>query len=400
MTREIREFLESLGDGPLRHIEALVNIESGSHDKEGVDRVGAYLARELELIGFTVEKRPQAVIGDQVLARRRFHGQGRVLILGHLDTVWPRGTLADWPFAVTDDGFAVGPGVGDMKGGLVAALTALQALTAVGAADHLESITFMLVPDEEMGTPISRTWIEDEADRSDWALVMEPGRENGGVVTQRGVMGRFKLTARGVSAHCAVNKGEGASAIRELAVKVAPLEDLSVIDRGLLVNVGLFSGGEARQVIPAKAELEIDYRSPSQAEADRLAENIRRLALARENPKVTLELEGRQSRPEFPRSPGVLDLYRRARAIAAQLGLPLPEIHTKGGSDGSFTAARGTPTLDGLGPIALDDCSRRERLVINSILPRTLLLAELIAGLGRPQKEKTDGSWPGSEEIT
>ncbi len=385
MKKEITEYLESIKHQPLKHIEALVNIETSSHDKEGVDRAGAYMARELERIGFLIEKRPQEVIGDQILARRLFGGRGRVLILGHLDTVWPKGTLAGWPYAVTSDGFAVGPGVGDMKGGIVVALTALEALMATGAADHLESITFMLVPDEEIGSPISRTWIEEEGGKADWALVMEPGRENGGVVTKRAVMGRFTITAHGVSAHCAVNKGEGASAIRELAAKVALLEDLTRIDLGILVNVGLFKGGEARQVIPARAEMEIDYRAPSQDEADRLVENIRRIALHKLNSKVSIELEGRQSRPEFPRSPGTLELYRRALAIANEMEMPLPEIHTKGGSDGSFVAALGVPTLDGLGPIALDDCSRRERLLISSIIPRTRLLARLIAGLGQAE---------------
>ncbi len=390
MKKTIGDFLESIRQAPLKHIEALVNMETSSYDKQGVDRAGAYMARELERIGFVIEKRPQQTIGDQILARRFWGGQGRVLILGHLDTVWPKGTLAQWPFSVTDDGFAVGPGVGDMKGGLVTALTALEALVATDSAVHLESITFMLVPDEEMGSPISRTWIESEGDKADWALVMEPGRENGGVVTQRAVMGRFTLTANGVSAHCAVNKGEGASAIKELAVKVSPLEDLAQMDKGILLNVGVFKGGEARQLIPARAEMEIDYRAPNQEAADKLVADIRKIALCQQNPKVSLDLEGRQSRPEFPRSPGTLDLYRRAHAIADEMGMPLPEIHTKGGSDGSFVAARGVPTLDGLGPIALDDCSRRERLLISSILPRTLLMARLIAGLGRFDNENKD----------
>ncbi len=384
MKNEIHNFLESIKEEPLKHIEALVNIETSSYDKEGVDRAGAYMARELERIGFIIEKMPQKNMGDQILARRFFGGQGKVLILGHLDTVWPKGILAEWPFAVTDDGFAVGPGVGDMKGGLVVALTALEALMATGAADHLESITFMFVPDEEVGSPNSRIWIEDEGDRADYALVMEPGRENNGVVTQRAVMGRFTLAAHGVSAHCAVNRGEGASAIKELAAKVSSLEDLTHIRKGILLNVGIFKGGEARQVIPAKAEMEMDYRAPNQEEADKLVADIRKIALFQQNSKVTLKLEGRQSRPEFPRLPGTVSLYRRALAIANEMEMPLPEIHTRGGSDGSFVAARGVPTLDGLGPIALDDCSRKERLLIKSILPRTLLLARLIAELGGP----------------
>ncbi len=384
MTDLISQYLETIKDEPLKRIEDLVNIETGSLDKAGVDRAGNYMARALEEIGFTIERTPQTEIGDQILARKQFNGKGRVLILGHLDTVWPKGTLSGWPFSVTPDGFALGPGVGDMKGGLVLAYTALKALCATHTADHLESITFMLVPDEELGSPISRPWIEKEGAKADWALVMEPGRENNGVVTKRFVMGKYKLTATGVSAHCAVNRGEGASAVRALAQKVGPLEDLACQEKGVLVNVGLFRGGEARQVIPGHAELEIDYRATSQALADELTEKINKIALENDNPRITLTLEGRQSRPEFPRSAGTLDLYERAKAIAKDLGQDLPEDHTRGGSDGSFVAAGGVPTLDGLGPIALDDCSPKERLVIQSIMPRTLLFARLIAGLNNP----------------
>jgi glutamate carboxypeptidase len=189
-----------------------------------------------------------------------------------------------------------------------------------------------------------------------------------------------------------VNRGEGASAIRELAAKVSPLEDLTQLDEGILVNVGILKGGDARQVIPARAEMEMDYRAPTQEEADKLVAKIREIALLQQNPSVTLELEGRQSRPEFPRSPGTVSLYRRALAIASEMGMPLPEIHTRGGSDGSFVAARGVPTLDGLGPIALDDCSRRERLLIKSLVPRTQLLARLIAGLGGHEHEDTNAA--------
>ena len=380
----LQTYLDSIREQPLAHIQALVNMESHSLDKPGVDRVGAYMIRQFERIGLGVERITQTRVGDQILGRRTFGGRGRVLILGHMDTVWPTGTLAQWPFAVTADGFAVGPGAGDMKGGLVVALTAVEALIRTGRAEHLESITFMLVPDEELGTPVSRSWIEAQGRQADWALVMEPGRENNGVVTRRAVMGKYRLAARGVSAHCAVNQGEGVSALRELAAKVGPLEALTRREEGLLVNVGLFKGGEARQVVPATAEMEIDFRASDQRAADNLVAQLKTIALTPIDGRVKLALEGGQSRPEFPRSAGTLGLYRRARAIARDMGLPLPEVHTKGGSDGSFVAALGVATLDGLGPIALDDCSRRERVRIDSIIPRTLLLARLIAGLGDP----------------
>jgi len=378
---KLNNYLDRIKDEPLSHIKALVEMESYSYDIEGVNRVGNYMIRQFERIGLSVETFPQKGIGNQIIGRCNFGGEGRVLILGHLDTVWPKYTLDDWPFAVTEDGFAVGPGVGDMKGGLIVALSAIESLINTGQAEHLESITFMLVPDEELGTPISRSWIEEEGQKTDWAFVMEPGRENGGVVTKRAIMGKYRLVATGVSAHCAVNKGEGVSAIRELAAKVDLLESLSQIDKGISINVGVFRGGEARQVIPAFAEMEIDFRAPNQKEADKLVVQLKEIALTPINSKVKLTLKGQQSRPEFPRSEGTLKLYSQALAIAQTMNMPLPEDHTKGGSDGSFVAALGIPTLDGLGPIALDDCSRRERVPINSIIPRTKLLANLIAGL-------------------
>lgn len=377
----ISEFMAGKTPAMLDKLGRLVQIETWSNDKDGVDRAGRFMAAELERLGFAIERCQQDHIGDQIIARRCFGGQGRLLILGHLDTVWHTGTLATWPFEITPAGFALGPGVGDMKGGLIVALTAVEGLVACGCCP-LESITFLLITDEEIGSPNSRDLIEAEASRADWVLVMEPGRENGGVVTSRAVLGKFHLQAQGISAHCGVDFERGASAVRELAGKVEALEMLAVPEKEILVNVGIFRGGEARQVIPAFAEMHIDFRAPNQAEGDRLIARIRKIALSARNDKVKISLSGGQTRPEFPRSPGTLHLYRTAAAIAADMGMPLPEVHTRGGSDGSFTAALGVPTLDGLGPISLDDCSRNERVVIDSLVPRAELMARLIAQIG------------------
>ncbi len=359
---------------------SLVRIESWSSDKAGVDRAGAFLARELERAGMQVERFPQESFGDQLVARRSFGGSGRVLILGHLDTVWPTGTLRDWPYTVDNEGLARGPGVGDMKGGLVVALGALEALQALGRC-RLDSISFLLVPDEELGTPWSRPLIEKEARAADWVFVMEPARENGGVVTSRSVVGKFAIRARGRSAHCGVDYARGASAVRALAAKVAPLEALTNDEQGIIVNVGVFTGGEARQVIPASAEMQVDFRAPDQAEADRLMRRIQAIAAAADDPRVTITAEGIQTRPAYPRSEGTVRLYQAAAAVAAQIGIPLPEEHTRGGSDGSLAAAQGAATLDGMGPVSLDDCSRQERVVLATMVPRTLLLAATILAL-------------------
>jgi len=361
-------------------LRGLVEIESWSSDKAGVDRAGDFLERELQRIGMRVERHPQTDFGDQLVGRWSCGGTGRVLILGHLDTVWPTGTLREWPYTVSADGLARGPGVGDMKGGLIVALGALEALRAHGRC-RLETISFLLVPDEELGTPYSRPLIEREARAADWAFVMEPGRENGGVVTSRSVVGKFIIRAQGRSAHCGVDYERGASAVRALAAKVAPLEALTRHEQGIIVNVGVFTGGEARQVIPASAEMQVDFRAPDQEEADRLMRRIEAAALAAEDPRVTVTAEGIQTRPAFPRSAGTVHLYETAAAIAAEIGIPLPEEHTRGGSDGSLVAAQGVATLDGMGPVSLDDCSRQERVVLSTIVPRTLLLAATILAL-------------------
>ena len=370
----------------LARLKELVEIESSSYDKEGVDRAGAYLIKQLKRIGFDIEVHPQNEVGDQIIGHRTFGRKGRILILGHLDTVWPTGTIEKWPFAHTEAGCVTGPGVGDMKGGLIVALAAMEALIACDLC-HLESISFLLIPDEELGSPNSREIIEARGQKSDWVFVMEPGRANGAVVTQRAVLGKFILSALGRSAHCGCDYKEGASAVRELAAKVEPMEALSDVNKGILVNVGVFRGGEARQVVPAQAEMHIDFRAPDQPMADRLMARLREMALNTKNSKVQLSLEGGQTRPAFPRSAGTLALYRRALTIADGLNISLPEDHTNGGSDGSFVAAMGIPTLDGLGPISLDDCSRRERVVIKSLIPRTLLLANLMAQLGEERNK-------------
>jgi glutamate carboxypeptidase len=376
----LADIVRGLEERQLDLLRGLVEIESWSSDKAGVDRAGAFLQRELERVGMQVERYPQETFGDQLVARRSHGGKGRVLLLGHLDTVWPAGTLRDWPYTVSADGMARGPGVGDMKGGLIVALGALEALRTYGTC-RLESISFLLVPDEELGTPYSRPLIESEARRADWAFVMEPGRENGGVVTSRSVVGKFVVRANGVSAHCGVDYARGASAVRALAAKVAPLEALTKNEQGIIVNVGVFKGGEARQVIPARAEMQVDFRAPDREEAEGLMRRIEEIAAGADDPRVTVVVEGGMTRPAFPRSAGTVHMYEAAAAIAAEIGIPLPEEHTRGGSDGSLVAAQGVATLDGMGPVSLDDCSRNERVVLSTIVPRTLLLAATILAL-------------------
>ncbi len=358
-------------------LEQLVNIDSGSYDAAGVNRVGELLAEQLHAMGFALRRRTVTGRGDLLVAERSYGGRGRVVVLGHLDTVWPEGTAEEWPFQRLDQTLATGPGVGDMKGGLVMALHAVQALQARGF-DGVASVRFVLVPDEELGSAGSRALIEEEVADADAVLVLEPGRPGGGIVTARGALGAYFIHATGCSAHCASNYHKGASALRELAVKVAALDGLSKPDEGVVINVGVLQGGTARQVVPGEARMDIDLRARTQAQAEQLQADIRRIAEIRKDDRVQVRLSGGLTRPAFA-ADGNRELMQAAQTLAQALSVPAFEVPpVSGGSDGNFTAALGIPTLDGLGPICYDICSRQETIEVQSLVDRGALLAGLI----------------------
>ncbi|RJF94745.1 M20 family peptidase [Oleomonas cavernae] len=359
-------------------LEALVQQDSGSHDIAGVNAVGARLAQEWRALGFIEERRAVPGRGDLRLLRRLFPGRGRLLILGHLDTVWPAGTAATWGFA-QDGHHAHGPGVGDMKGGLVMALFALRELLAAGF-EGLAEVACLLVPDEELGSVGSRAHIEREAARSDWVLVLEPARPGGGVIVGRGAVGALIVEARGQAAHAAVNPEAGRSALKALAALVAPMEALTDLAAGTVVTVGILRAGSARQVVPDHAEMHVDLRSAHAAGATRLMTAIAAILDQGRHDGIRLTTTGGFTRPAFPRAAGDA-LYEIYAQGAATLGVGAPALTTSGGSDGSFAAALGRPTLDGLGPVCTDTCSPREHIAIASLAERGALFAALVARL-------------------
>lgn len=363
----------------LQLLEQLVNIDSGSYDAEGVNAVAAVLTEKLQAQGFALRSHQVAQRGDLWVAERHDGGHGRLVILGHLDTVWPKGTAAQWPFQMLSSGLATGPGVGDMKGGLVMALFALLALREHSAPEtKLESIKFILVPDEELGSVGSRTLIEQEAQTADVVLVLEPGRAGGGIVTARGALGAYFMHATGCSAHCASNYLKGASALRELACKVEALDGLSQPEEGVVVNVGTLQGGTARQVVPGEAHMAIDVRARTQDQANQLQREIARIAQERRNERVEVQLSGQLTRPAFTNTHNRA-LMQAAQALADALSVKVFEVPpVGGGSDGNFTAAMGIPTLDGLGPVCHDICSRKETIEVQSLVERGALMCGLI----------------------
>jgi glutamate carboxypeptidase len=378
VTQEMYCALEARAQSMVEELGTYVCAESGSRDKAGVDAAGRLAAGALAGLGFDVETIPQPACGDHLVARRRGGGRGRLLALIHLDTVWPRGTLAENPFRVEGDR-AYGPGVLDMKAGWVVLFSALRALRERGW-DGLAHTTVFACGDEELGSPTGRAWIEREAPGADWVLVLEGARENGALVVERGMVGALSLEVRGVAAHTA-NPGRGASAVHALAHKILEMEDLSDRARGTRVTVGLVAGGSARQVVPDRATAHIDVRARTAGDAEELLRRVREVADAEHLPDTSARLQGGVTRPAFERNPGTERLLVLARACGREIGLALEGAAAQGGSDGNFTAALGIPTLDGLGAEGGQVCSRNEFVVVESLPRRAALLAGLIAAL-------------------
>ncbi|HEX3978344.1 MAG TPA: M20/M25/M40 family metallo-hydrolase [Solirubrobacteraceae bacterium] len=364
-------------------IERLAAIDSGSGDDHGITRVCEAFADVLTTAGFVVRPRAEGGLGAALTLPGT--GGGRVLLLGHADTVWPSGTAATWASA-RGDGMLHGPGVGDMKGCLVMAAHAAAAARDAGALAGVGEVELLVIPDEELGSVASRPWIEERAAGAAGCLGLEAGWPGGGVVVERGAVGAVTVIAAGRTAHAAGHEGRGASAVAALAPLVTALEALSRSEEDVLVSVGVFRGGVARQVVPDHAELSLDLRAPNQERADALMDAVTATVRDAHAPEITLTLSGGITRPAWPRSASAW-LWERARDRAAQLNVPLEAVSSRGGSDASFAAALGVPTLDGLGPICHDSCARGERIEIASLAERAALMALLIADLGAQARD-------------
>jgi glutamate carboxypeptidase len=354
-------------------IERLVRLESPSTDKAAVDRLGAAVGSELQALGFRVERLTQTAAGDHLRAE---YGEGgpQVLLLGHLDTVWPVGEIARMPVRL-EDGRLHGPGVFDMKAGIGLAMLAVRAFRHLDLRPR-HRLVMLLTSDEEVGSKTSRPVIEAEADRSAAVLVLEPALPNAGVKTSRKGVGEFHLEARGVAAHAGIEPQRGASAVVELAHQVLRLAALQDLDRGVTVTVGRIAGGTRSNVVPALATAEVDVRAPTAADANRVCQAI--ASLEPVVPGVSLRVAGGMNRPPLERTAAVARLYELARAVSGELGRELHEGGTGGGSDGNFTAARGVPTLDGLGPVGDGAHAAGEHVLVEALPWRAALIAGLL----------------------
>lgn len=374
-------FCDAQRDWMVHEIERLVRAESPSTDKEAVDRCGAVLAAQLEGVGMRVERLYQRNAGDHIRAETG-SGPRSVLLLGHFDTVWPVGRLQTMPLRLEGERL-YGPGVFDMKAGIVIAMAAVRALQNAGAARDAH-IVMLWTTDEEIGSASSRALIEEEARHSEAVLVLEPSLPGGALKTARKGCAGYEVVVRGIAAHAGIEPEKGASAVEELARQIPRINGFQDRDRGLLVNVVQAWGGARSNIIPDEAHALVDVRVPDLQTWEEV--NGAFAGLKPVNSRTTIECRGWFDRPPLERRPSTVRLYDQARAVAAGFGRELREGSTGGGSDGNFTAALGVPTLDGLGAVGDGAHAAHEHVLIPELSWRAALVAGLVRELTREKR--------------
>lgn len=367
-------------------LEKLVNIDSGSYNKAGVNKVGQELVPYFQDLGYVIEAVPQEKFGQHLIIRHPQQNQASILIVAHMDTVFEEGTAKKRPFTIKGHR-AYGPGVIDMKASLVSVIYALRFLKENGS-DAYQHVQIILNSDEEIGSPTSRRLIEQEAKGKSYALVMEPARRDGSLVTERRGSGRFTIEVHGRAAHSGIEPEKGRSAIEELAHKIVKLYELNDHAHGISVNVGIIEGGDAVNTISAIAIGHIDVRVATMEQAEEMEHKIEEVCASSDVSGTEIELTGDMRRPPMLKDEKITKLFNVVRKVGAELGMEIKDTKTGGGSDASFTSAMGIPTIDGLGPIGGNAHSEKEYLDIPSLTERTLLLAKVIEKLVKDMKKK------------
>ncbi len=357
-------------------LRRLVAVESPSGDKAAVDRCMTVAAGACRELGGRVRWHRQKEFGNLLEAR---FGFGRtterpVLLLGHLDTVWPIGTLRRMPFRI-HAGRIWGPGVLDMKAGVAMAITALAILKEHRALKR--PVILLLNSEEEIGSPVSRPVTEAVAKDCEAVFVLEPGQGPlGAYKTSRKGIGNYMLQVRGIAAHAGVDFHNGHSAVLELARQIEKIHAFNMPSRGLTVNAGVAGGGTQSNVVAEEAWVEVDFRFVRAAEAKKIERKF--ASLRPIDKKCFLEVTGGVNRPPMERTKGTARLFERAATLAGEMGFELHEASTGGGSDGNFTSAIGVPTLDGVGAVGEGAHASNESIVIEHLAPRTALLAAMM----------------------
>lgn len=374
----------------LADLERLSNIDCGSYSPAGVNEIATWTAAALEGVGASIERRPDPAgrYGDTVVATiEGVLGAGpRILLIGHMDTVFPDGTVAQRPFRI-DGEMARGPGVSDMKAGLLSGVYALRAIRKVSAGSRqalpFERVVYIANPDEEVGSPSSTPHIREVAARSDACFVLECARANGDFVSARKGIADLKVSIHGRAAHAGVEPEKGRSAILAGAGMVKAIHALNGRWPGATANVGVFNAGTRPNVVPENAELQVDVRGTTREALEAAIAAVEAIAASPTVPDVTAEVETMASWMPMEKLERSGRLADTAIALASRLGFETKDVATGGASDANTTSGMGIPSIDGLGPIGGNDHSPAEYLDIASIVPRTTLLAAILLAVGR-----------------
>ncbi len=360
-------------------LRTLVETESPSHNKAAVDRVGAIVAEEARRLGAQVEIVPNVEAGDHVLARfsspggRGVRGDGNpILLLCHMDTVFPLGTLARMSYREAE-GKIFGPGVLDMKAGIVIGLAAIEDAQKRGMS---RPVTLLCTSDEEIGSQTSRPWIESLARESELVLVLEPAMPDGSLKTWRKGVGDFTVKVKGRAAHAGGAHELGRNAIEEMAHQVIAIQKLTDYGRQTTLNVGVIHGGTVSNVVPEAAEIEVDFRVMQPGEWEWLEQEMKNLKPVLDG--TSIEVSGSLNRPPMPFDDTMKATFEKAKKIAARIGMNLKASGTGGGSDANFVAPLGIPVLDGLGAVGEGPHSEREFIIADSLLEHSQLVSRLL----------------------
>lgn len=374
--RALLAYCQSDQDAMLGCLRRAVEIESPSHNQKAINKMAKYFAREFTRRGGQIQMLNHPQAGSALVGEFWGHSRGAkpILLLGHLDTVWEIGTLAQMPFRV-HKGRAYGPGIYDMKSGIICGLWAIQALRALEIAPR-GPVRFFLNADEEMSSLAYRKELLAEARRARAILVLEPAAPHGALKTARKGVGEFRVTVTGRSAHAGINPSAGVNAISELAWQVIQIEKLARPKRGLTLSVDVIHGGTRANVIPQFAQALVDVRVSCVSDRKSVEDDMHSLTPANSHAKI--KITGGVNRPPLERKMAI-GLFRQARELGLQMGFYLKEAATGGGSDGNFTAALGIPTLDGLGGTGDGAHARHEHVMVNELPQRAALIAALLA---------------------
>jgi glutamate carboxypeptidase len=374
-SKAILHHVEMKSDWIRTSLRELVLQESPSEDRIAVNSAMAIAERLAANLGGRVRRHKQKNFGDVFELRFGSRSSRKpLLLLGHLDTVWPMGTLAEMTWR-EEKGRYWGPGVLDMKAGVVMALAAINTLQELKLA---RPVTLLLNSEEEVGSPVSRAITEKLALESAAVFVLEPAQGLAYKTARKGV-GHYNVEVTGVGAHSGVDFQKGHSAVLELAKLVQTMSNFTNLKRKLTVNCGVVVGGTRSNVVASHAHAEVDVRIAKASDAAYVEKLFRGLKVS--DPACKLTVMGGINRPPMERKPGTIALFKKARKLAAEIGFELDEAATGGGSDGNFTAALGVPTLDGMGAVGEGAHASHEHVVIEHLVPRTALLAAMIASV-------------------